>query len=181
MAIEAASNCWTIAEQKIADAVANSAAFQAVTETANATEAANFVFGEQKDEPLNGETFSKEELENMRYYAQVYSNDETAYGKALGLTLSYLPFGSAILFVERLVRESERNHDDATEKTHRIWKNRMGDLVDEILSWLLDNGGPFIRAITVSDGPGLNSEDRWLNQGMWQGIEFTIDWGEVEG
>ena len=178
--IDAPTNCWTLAEQAIADAVSNSAAFQGVTGTNTATAAACFVFGEQKDEPLNGEVFSKEELENIRHYAQVYSDDEAPYGKQLGGTLRYLPFGSAIVFVERLVKEADRNMTDAPEQTHRWFKNHIGDLVDQIISWMEENGGPFIRTITVTDGPGLNPDDRWEANGMWQGIELTIAWGEVE-
>ena len=179
MAVEAPTNCWTLAEQAIATAVANSAAFQWVTETANAADAGKFVFGEQKDEPLDGETYDKSELENQLAYAQVYSTNEGPYGKQRSATNRFEPFGSIVIFVERLVREADQNITDAPEQTHRWFKNRMGDLVDEVIAYIDNNGGPFIRTVAVTDGPGLNSRDRWQQQGMWQGIEWSIDWGLV--
>ena len=177
MSIEAPTNCWTSSEQAIADAVANSARFQQIVGVSNATDATALVFGEQIADPETGETYDLAELQNLKHYAQVYSADENPYGKRRSPTSRFEPFGSVILFIERLVTDWDQNATDAPESVHRWSKNRAGDVVDQIISYLDDNGGPFIRTVVVTDGPGLNSREKWKTQGMWQGIEFTIDWG----
>lgn len=177
MALEAPSNCWTTAEAKFAEAVANATAFQSLTETDNATDAAAFVFGEQLDEPLNGVAYTQDELAELRHYAQVYHAFENPFGIARVQSNIWLPFGSAVLYVERLVRAAELGEDDVPQAVERLFKNRMGDLPSQIVDYLETNGGPHIRSITVTEGPGYNDQSRWGSQGMWQGCAFQIDWG----
>ena len=179
MAIEAPTNCWTWAEQKIADAVANSSRFWEIVNVTNSVDAEKFIFGDQQVDPEDGETLKKAELEELRYYAQVYSSIENAYTKVLGKTKKYESSGSAILFMERLVTESEQNSSDAPASTHRWWKNRTGDVIDQLPTYLVDNGGPFILSMSVTDGPGFIKRNRWDQQGLWQAIEWTINWGSI--
>lgn len=187
MPLETPSNCWTLAEAAIAEAVAHSAAFQALTETTgDANAAARLVFGEQLNEPFNGEAFTKDELANLRHYAQVYHAFERPYGKARGATNMRLPFGTAIVFVERLVRDVERNEIpadvpaedwDVDQAIERLFKNRIGDLIDQLFDYLEENGGPHLRSVVVIEGPGFNERNRWDSQGMWQGATLEVAWG----
>lgn len=179
MALEAASNCWTINEAKIASAVANSAAFQALTSTADATAAAAYVFGEQLDEPFDGTAYTKDDLANLRHYAQVYHSQEQPYGIAKTTANRMIPFGTAVLYVERWVTEQEMNGTDVPQAVERLFKNRIGDLMDDIPEWLEENGGPHIRSITVVDGPGYNDRSKHAQQGVWQGCGMEIQWGQI--
>jgi hypothetical protein len=181
MPIEAPSNCWTKAEAKIATAVANSTAFQSLVNAEDSTEAAAKVFGEQVDEPLNGNAYTKDELDNLLCYAQVYHAIDTPYGVLRTNTNTAWPFGSVIIFIERLVTDEERNGADVPSAVERKFKNRIGDLIDEVIDWLDDNEGPHIRSIEVTDGPGFNQQDRWKTKGMWQGVELTATWGIAQG
>lgn len=179
MTLEAPSNCWTIAESKIAAAVAASTAFQALTGSADAVEAASLVFGEQLDEPFDGTQYTKDELANLKHYAQVYHDLEKPYGLARTTAQRLIPFGSAIVYVERLVTEQERNGADVPQSIERLFKNRIGDLMEDIPEWLLENGGPHFRSAEVVDGPGFNERSKWDQQGMWQGCAFNISWGQL--
>lgn len=180
MAIEAPSNCWTRNELKIATAVANSAAFQSLVRAEDATEAARRVFGEQLDQPLNGDAYTKDELANLFAYAQVYHGIDSPYGVFLSNTNTYWPFGSTIIFIERLVTDAERNGSDVPSSVERLFKNRIGDLIDEVCAYLRQEGGPLVRTFEVSDGPGFNPKDRWDSAGCWQGVELTLGWRIVE-
>lgn len=179
--MESPSNCWTIAEARIADAVARSAAFQSLTETSDATAAAAYVFGEKVGEPVDGHAFTKDELAQLKHYAQVYSAHDHPYGVSYGANRP-TPYGSAVVYVERLVTEAEQHSGEQPDDSERLFKNRIGDLMDEIHAWLggaAAEDGLYIRRIHVTDGPGLNPSDRWKSQGMWQGCELTVDWGLV--
>lgn len=180
MAIEAPTNCWTTAESRLATAVANSAAFQSIVGAEDATEAAHRVFGEQVDQPLNGDAYTKDELAQLFAYAQVYHGIDAPYGVFLSNTNTYWPFGSTIIFIERLVTDAERNGSDIPSSVERLFKNRIGDLIDEVCAWTRQEGGPLIRTFEVTDGPGFNAHDRWNSSGMWQGVELTVGWGIVE-
>lgn len=179
MTLEAPSNCWTAAEAKIASAVAASAAFQALTGTTDATAAAAYVFGEQLDEPLDGVAFTKDELANQRHYAQVYHAEDRPYGITRTTSQRLIPYGTAHVYVERLVTEQERNGDDIPQAVERLFKNRIGDLMEDIPEWCLENGGPHIRSVIVVEGPGYNEKAKWESQGMWQGCGFEVVWGQV--
>jgi hypothetical protein len=183
MAIESPSNCWTKAEAKIGEAIAHAPAFISIIGPEFADAAGSKVFGEQLDEPLNGNTYGKAELAERRAYAQVYSNQETPFGFVRAQTNRLTPYGSTVVFIERLVTEAEQaNADvDLPEAIERTFKNRIGELMEEIDAYLQLNGGPFIRSIEVSDGPGYNPRDNWQQQGVWQGVEFVIAWGMLEG
>lgn len=175
MAVESPTNCWTIAEAKIITALANSARFQELAESDDEVEAALKIYGEQVVKPDNGHNYTLEELQNMKSYGQVYSADEVPYGKQW--QESWLaPFGTAIIYLERLVTEYEQN-GEIPFAIERKWKNLTGDIIDQVASYLRDNSGPFIKSFAVSAGPGLNDRDKWDANGMWQGIEFTLEWG----
>lgn len=178
MAIPSPTNCWTSTEAKIAAAIANSAAFQAFTETSDATAAGAFVFGEQVDEPLNGEAYTRdEETQRHMRYAQVYSAPQQPYGKRRLQTRAYEPFGSAVIYIEGLVREIELSGADIPQEHERRFKNTIGDIMDDILDYLDTNGGPQVSSMTVEDGPGWNPVEEWEANGAWQGCELQISWG----
>ena len=178
MAIPDPTNCWTSSEAAIANAIANSATFWSLTETTNAEDAAGLVFGEQLGQPLNGNHYSTEELqEHYRYYAQVYSAPENPYGKRRLSSRHYFPFGSAVIFIERLVREVERESAEVPLEIERRFKNTVGDIIDDVLNYLETNGGPQITSLLVEEGPGVNARERWPKEGMWQGVVLIATWG----
>lgn len=178
MAIPSPTNCWTATEAKIATAIANSAAFQSFTETSTALAAGALVFGEQLDEPLNGEAYTRaEETQRHLRYAQVYSAPQQPYGKRRLQTRTLEPYGTATIFIEGLVREIELNIADVPQEHERRFKNTIGDIMDDILDYLFTNGGPHISDFHVEDGPGWNPRELWEANGAWQGCELLISWG----
>jgi len=175
MAIEAATNCWTNAEAKIATALANSARFREIVEASDATAAAAKIFGEQVARPADGHAFTREELAVMKAYGQVYSGDEGPYGRRFENS-RMVPYGTAIIYIERLVTEYEQNNE-VPASVERWFKNRIGDVMVQVEDYLRETVGLIVKSFDVSDGPGLNHRDSWKSQGMWQGIELTLEWG----
>lgn len=175
MAVESPTNCWTNAEAKIATALANSSRFQEIVEAADATIAATKIFGEQVSNPANGHAYTLDELKNMKAYGQVYSADEAPYSRTFAES-RIVPSGAAIIWVERLVTEYEQNNEIPLS-VERWFKNRIGDLMVQIETYLRETSGLQVRSHVVSNGPGLNDSNKWDANGMWQGIELTLEWG----
>jgi hypothetical protein len=175
MAIETATNCWTNAEAKIATALANSAKFREIVEAADATAAAAKIFGEQVARPNDGHVYTLEELQVMKAYAQVYSGDEGPYGRRFEAN-RMVAYGTAIIYIERLVTEYDQSNE-VPASIERWFKNRVGDLMVQVESYLRETNGLLVKTFEVTAGPGLNERDTWKQMGMWQGIELTLEWG----
>lgn len=178
MAVPAATNCWTKAEARIAEAISNSAAFQTLTNSANATEAAAWLFGEQLDEPLLGDTYSHEERsERFPHYCQVYSDPSAPYSRRRTDTRHYWAAGQVICYFEREVTALALDGLELPQAVERDWKNTVGDILDDVIAWLEVEGGPVIQGFDVTDGPGTNPKEEWQQNGIWQGCEVSLEWG----
>ncbi len=173
MALATPTNCMTQAENKFATAVAHSAAFQSLVRVASATAAARYVFGDRLDEPVNGESYETPELEELSHFAQVYT---TGYGKVRQSSARFEPFGEMTCYVaNRLGLLAAQEEVPAARE--RDWHNTIGALMDEIVTWLEENGGPHINRFSITEGPATNDSSRWSKDGVWQLVEFTIEWG----
>jgi len=173
MPLTSPTNCWTNAEDRFATAVANSAAFQTLVGAANATAAAAQVFFDELDDPLDGESFKGRELQDIGSYAQVYCPE---YRKQRGGSSRLDPYGACVLYVSRMITDMQ-SESELTAELWRTGKNSFGDIADQVVSYLEAQGGPYVMAWEVSDGPGFNSRDKWATQGAWQGVEITFTWG----
>lgn len=181
MPIAAPTNCWTQSEATLATAIANSAAFQAMVGAADATEASAWVFGEQLDAPLDGQSYDLDESQDLhRHIAQVYSARSGPYGKRRTETRTYWAFGVAVIYIERLVSEASRERAEIPQAIEREFKNTIGDIIDDILEWLETNGGVEVGSIVVDDGPGWNPRERWGADGAWQGVALLVEWGQQQ-
>ena len=148
MPLAAPNNCWPSLLQKFVDAVANSAAFRTLVGAATEAEALASIFGKRLTHTQDGHAWTREELENLQAYAMVFGAAENPFGKHLSPALSYLPHGTTIIAVGRLVPEAELvaktdNRNGLTDSHDRDWQNIVGTIPDQVLSWLRDNGGPW--------------------------------------
>ncbi len=106
----------------------------------------------------------------------MYSADELPYGKRRGITNRFEPFGTAIVWIERIVLESTQ----ATEVPlgiERSFEISLECIIDEVAEYMEDNEGPYLTGALITAGPGFNDRDSWKTQGMWQGAEMTLEWG----
>jgi hypothetical protein len=188
MPLEAPNNCWPANLQKFADALANSAKFQALVEAANAIEAAAFIFGRRLTHTRNGHAWTADELAELRHYAMVFGDPATPYGKhgphLIGGGAYDDPHGATIVAVGRLVPEAElvahgADRTGLSDEHDRQWQNIVGKLAEEILSWLDANGGPYpVTSFNVTDDYSSRAENA-ATQGVWQYSELTYTWGKA--
>lgn len=179
MPVPSPTNCWTSIERQFATATANSAAFITMVGAANASEATTLVFGEQLNEPLNGEFYEQSEREQeLNKYAQVYSAPDQPYGKRRLQSQRFEAFGVTRLYLERLVADVERDKEsDVPQYFETEFKNIVGNVIEEIIAYMFTNGGPIIQQVIVDDGPGWNEKHRWPDEGAWQGCGMLFEWG----
>lgn len=177
MTLPAPNNCWTYSESTFGTALANCASFQEMTSTVNADDAAGYVYGEALDHPLNGEHYETDELEQkFRHIGQVYSAPDTPYGKRVVSTRYHEAYGTAVIYIERLVPEAELDGDNIPQAIHRTFKNYAGKIIDELIVYLRENGGPIVHEFAVSEY-GTNPQEDWENDGVWQGASIVLTWG----
>jgi hypothetical protein len=81
------------------------------------------------------------------------------------------------VFIERQITETVAESPQVPQEIERWFKNRAGDMLDELAEYLDTNGGPYLTGYLVSAGPGFNDRSRWPSQGQWQGIEWQVEWG----
>lgn len=182
--MDAPNNCWPATLAKFADALVASATFQSLVELpgGSAADVGKFVFGKRLTHARSGNVWTAEELANLRHYAMVYGDPERPYGKHLQDNACYKPHGVTVIALGRLVPEKDLAEHDAnrtglTDEHDRQWQNIVGLLIEELLTWLAENGGPYpIQSVDVTDDHENRSENA-DNQGMWQYSEISFQHG----
>lgn len=177
MAVESPTNCWTETQANLMAACANSARFQQIINANDATAAAAKIFGQQIGDPDTGRVYTKEELLNLGGHAQVYSAPDNPFGWRNQGDGFLRNFGTAIIYIDRLVTEKAKNDEESPLEMERWMENRVGDALTQIHTYLEANTGPRIKTALITEGPGTNDRDEWSQIGIWQGVEITLEWG----
>ena len=179
--LEAATNCWTTAEQKFIDALIASTAFQDIVDaTAGpgtvAEKTTAHVFREEVTKE-DGTEYSLEDLETLRHYGIVTSSNEDGYATEFNTTRTHESSGEVQIVLRRIVRESEREVSPGVPM--RWFKNRVGDFMGGLQEYFWDNGGPVVRSANVAFGPRETTETRIPTQGLWLTCHLSIAWGFI--
>ncbi|MGD9632545.1 MAG: hypothetical protein AB7G28_22770 [Pirellulales bacterium] len=177
------NNCWPFAVERFGDALADSAKFRELTNTADAVAAGNYIFGRKLTHTKSGHAWTREELESLRAYAQIFSDPAAPYGKRRTVFNSWEPFGSMIVQVGRLVTAQQlAAYKEIPDAMERDWQNIAGQIIDEMIEWMFNppltvtTGAPHITQVDVSED-GEQGIGQANTQGYWQFTETTWTWG----
>lgn len=183
------TNCWTNAEQKFADAVCNSAAFQSLVGESSAEAAADKVFGVRLTHPRSGRVWTPDELATLGSHGRLFSSANAPFGKHLNPTGSYchLPHGMMAFEINRFVPESELvpnvfgsdDHNGLTDEHDRDFLNIVGTIADQVIEWLRENGGPFPLPGYEAEAWMESKADSQKQQGMFQVCLLSFPWGRA--
>lgn len=179
MSLPDPNNCWPRNEQKFADALAASAMFQTLIGAGQTP--GDHIFGRRFTHPRSGRTWDKEELASLTAYGMVFGDPGAPYGKRWTVNGRYLPFGQVTICLNRFLPDDELVHEGEdthpSDKHDRDSQNYYGTIIDQILTWLRDNGGPYpvntVQVLDFSETPSGAS----VNQGVWQGIQADFSFG----
>jgi hypothetical protein len=170
------TNCWTRAENALATALSNSAAFIALTGSANAAAALAKISGEELAWPADGEKFSEAERTARPVRAIVCSAEEQPYAVIRTESNRFEPSGTILIAIERLVDADAVEDAEIPLDLEREFKNFAGDVVDELWEYCEDYG-PWLRGLRVESGPGWNPRVDWPSMGRLQGVSLLVEWG----
>lgn len=182
--MDAPNNCWPANQQKFADALIASTTFRTLVELPDGPdgEVGKFVFGKRLTHPRSGNVWTADELKELRHYAMIYSDPERPFGKHLQNNACYRSHGVVVVSIGRLVLEkdlvdADQTRTGLTDLHDREWQNLTGTILDELLLWLQENGGPYpITNVEITDDNETRAENAPV-QGTWQAIEFTFQYG----
>ena len=184
MPLEAPTSCWTAAHKAIADALAASTALQAIFASRGiaAGDAPLFIFGDQAGRPFDGDSFTAAEIEAIKAQALVASGGDP-YGKNRQTVDLFDPAGETVVEIRRLITAAEYEAGDVVDAEGgpaplEWWfRQRIGELIDQLIQHFDDQGSLYLVEIYVSSGPGLNDRQQQRSIGIWQGVELTLRWG----
>jgi hypothetical protein len=181
--LEAATNTWTAVEAAAAAALPKLAAFRSLVGAASEAAAVRHAFVEERGQPENGEFYTLEEQKDLKAYAVVASASESPYRltRAGVATELLVASGSLRMWFELLVTDYDA-HAEASADASRIamerkFKNRIGDLMEQLVDYWDTSAGPYIRTVTVLDGPWHTHPEARATEGHWMGVEVGIEWG----
>lgn len=183
MPLASPNNCWPANLQQFVDAVANSNEFQDLVGAADATAATASIFGKRLTHSHSGHAWTADELAQLRGYAMVYGDPTSPYGKHVTASTNYLPHGVTIVAVGRLVLEQDLiDHGDGrtglTDTHDRDWQNIVGTILDEVLDYLRESGGPWpVGNAEVTEDSETKAENQ-PTRGCWQYCELSFSWRE---
>ncbi len=180
MPIEAPTGPWTNVEDDYVTALSNSAAFQTLCGVGTAEAALAFIFADDftraADDSTflaaNGDAYTTAELEGKPAKALVTSTDGNGYAKVRSAGRTFLPEGQVVLYVERYVSVDWAN----TMKSMRYFKNRIGELIDQIIVWTFNNLGVQDQRYDVVEGPFQTDTDNVDAQYAMQAVTIAATW-----
>jgi hypothetical protein len=187
MPLATPNNCWPVHLQKFADALAASSQFKALVGLPDGTaeEVGRFVFGQRMTHPRSGPAWTVGELEDLLHYGLVFGDPSSPYGKHRTATSHYAPHGTTIVALGRLVPEEDQQPEPElvggksglSDRNDRDWQNIVGTILDQIIAWLNENGGPW--PVTNVDvlADYQTTDKKQKVQGTWQICELMFSWG----
>lgn len=172
------TTCPTQAEDAIADAFSRSAAWQELTETANETEAAAYIFFDSKPLPVNGHVFDLGELFERRVSMMLLMAAEEGFTVTPGDAQGVIYEGGQVdIVVERWIRDAEKNDPDVNQ--NRFLVDLLVAMMLEATEHLLDTKGQrWMQPMTLKP-PVLNHYKEDELQGRWQQATITVRWGQT--
>jgi hypothetical protein len=172
-----ASACWTAAESRLAEAITNSAKWQEITSSADATEAADWMFGDILSDPESADLYTEQELiDDYPHYCQVFSAPDLPYGLTLLETRRFWAYGTAISYFDYYLSDVANDAFEVPQGKHDWWKAAIETMLAEVLEWLDSEGGLQVFGVNVN-AIGTNAKELWQRQGIWLGCSVTWEWG----
>jgi hypothetical protein len=173
----AAQGPITLAEQDLANTLADCHAFQEWLGVATREEALARIYFDGLPKPSNGrESYTAKELKTLRPYACIWTDDDAGFRRTLASAGTAYGFrDNGRLHLEFVQEVAAANVDDLDE-ADRQFKISLGLIVDD-LSELAGQPGYLIVAGLQLKGPLRPHPDAEEGEGPWQWAKLIIDWG----
>ena len=179
---EAATNCWTQAEARIAEILPKQAAYLSMLDVLTEGEAAALTYLDEPQLPENSEVYevsdASEDVAAITAFGVVTSPIEEPYQVVRPADNAYQVSGVILVHIERTMRGHSERDPGYYGNEGRWFKNRLGDLLGQIYDYVQAQGGPFIHHLAVTAGPYRVDAKDAVTEGRWQAADVSILWGE---
>lgn len=177
MAITAAEGVISTPEEILAATIADCPRWQAMCRAADAEGAMQSIYFDALPPPPNDEdAYSCEQLEALRPYVMVYSDEDTGVSfnhSATTLGFNFRGSGRIKATIEQTV-DPEVAHDP--QEVFRRFKNDVGVLLQEMMARAGSAGFLAMRNVTAQ-GPLRAHEDLIQDEGDFVVYHLTLEWG----
>ena len=175
---QAGTTCPTIAEDALADAFSRTTAWQALTGSADETEALQKIYFNSQPLPVDNNAFTLDELLERGVAMLILMDTEEGFvvtpGEAQGVVYEG---GRVLAIIERWIPESEQN-DPAVDQ-NRYLLDKIVDMMVDATDYLLSTKGQrWMQPMRLVQPPLLNEDDESQVKGRWQQATIAMNWGQ---
>lgn len=183
--LEAATNCWSNAEQQVFNMLPQLQGYRDLIGAADVAEATNATYFEEPPAPDNSAAYevsdgSEVDYDRLNGFGVVAGPIEEPYELTLHDDRSYRASGVVVVRVERMMLDYAERDNMYHGNERRWFINRLGDLMQEMYDYRRLNGGPNIKRISVDYGPLRSDESAVATEGRWQSGMLSIFWNMIE-
>lgn len=172
--VTAGTGSITLVEDAARDTLAASAEFQSMVGAADATEAKDSIYFDSQPEPA-AEAYTKAERESISSHALIWTDPEedgfVLRSEAVGDSGYEFTDQSGSIKIQLCQAYPDEDRDEAD----RLWKNRVGTIVDEMCD-LAGTGGYFAFHEVIGEGPFRTDEDDRATDGDWHFYDLTFNY-----
>jgi len=163
----------------LVELLANSSTFQTLVGVANATAAKQSIHRQGLPKPADGRRHTREELEDYRPYAVVYTDPEDGYqAVADGVNSDGFAFwetGDLVLRIER--DATDEDGDEPTSEDNENWHTTVGQIIDDLKGLAGQGGYLAATAIRLINGISWNAPNTVHATGLFQSATIAVSWG----
>lgn len=178
MTIASGTNCWTHAIDTIVASIPQTEAFRTLTDTTTAAAAAKYVKHKTYLPPSLEEFFDLDTIQEPSGWAVVLSPINEPYKKLRSRSEFYEPYGRVMVLVARTVFDLESSRfDDTAAEEDRTFENLIGDMIEQLITYIEENRTFRIKGITVTEATVRVRPNQRESAGNLQYATLAIDWG----
>lgn len=175
--LEIADGCWTRSEFTVTNAIIESTSFQELMCVDTSALAAGHIFVDDLDHPYDNEAYEICDAAVFSGFAIITSPVENPYRITRGSAVrGFDKEGRVAILIEHAWVTANR---DDPEKTDRWFKRRIEKVMEDIITYLHENGGLNVDEIAVVEGPVGEPEQEEDTIGTNSQITLMVDWSTV--
>jgi hypothetical protein len=171
------AGCLSLAQENLRVTLADAAAFRTWCGAADRAAALLRIYHEGLPAPQTGDTFTREELQQYRPYAVVFTQEQAGLTKTLDSIGTHYQFAAQGRLKVRLYQNCPAGfRDQPTSDANLEWKNTVGAIIDDLCELAGQPGYLSFDEIRIDAGPYWSHPQLVPAEGIWQGVELGMAW-----
>lgn len=133
-------------------------------------------------EPLDGEQFTRSELEQKFFFCRLAPQDDEGHSTADGETGTECPLegGQIEVYLRRQVREIEVDSVQGRQDVYLYFLDRVAAIAHQVKEKANANGCPRLGTVAREFGPSFCDFATEAGQGLYIWASFNVEWGDLD-